>query len=523
MDETRRGRIMSAIATFERFLPETAPLVVVVHRPDVPESCRPAETEWQQAREAGVCRAASDLFDEVAAAHAPLFAAIRTAKLELANAYEPSRHDALQALSDWRGFSPNELLDLPPILALESAEDLADTGMLDLSRLLLSGRQVNIVVTVQPAANPGLAPGDDPLAGFRFELGYLGVSHREAMVSQTSAARPEHLMRGFRQGLDATRAALHVVSSGLTADGRTPPLGAWLHGGAALEGRAHPFFHYNPEAGETWARRLDFSSNPQPEADWPIYTLPCQTSDGEESSLAVAFTFADFALMEPAYHGHLRVLPPQASGDELITVGAYLALPPEEAAQRVPFIWAADKDNRLHRLVITHRLAFACRDRLDYWHTLQELSGVRNEYVREAVERESQRLASEFSDQRRQLEEAHATELAAARAEATGVAMRNLAEALLAGDASVLAPTPAPAAATPTATSPPTEAAPAAETAPTEAVVEEEEVEAEEPWIDTPLCTSCNDCFDINRQLFAYNANKQAVITDPKAAPTSRR
>ncbi|MHC4129388.1 MAG: ferredoxin [Planctomycetota bacterium] len=95
--------------------------------------------------------------------------------------------------------------------------------------------------------------------------------------------------------------------------------------------------------------------------------------------------------------------------------------------------------------------------------------------------------------------------------------MRNLAEALLAGDASVLAPTPAPAAATPTATSPPTEAAPAAETAPTEAVVEEEEVEAEEPWIDTPLCTSCNDCFDINRQLFAYNANKQAVITDPKA------
>jgi len=511
MDEARRGRILSAIDAFDRFLPETAPLVVVVHRQDVPEACRPAETEWRQASEAGVCRTASDLFDEVAVAHAPLFAAIRTAKLELANAYEPSRHDALQALSDWRGFSPNELLDLPPILALESAEDLAGTGMLDLSRLLLSGRLVNVVVTVHPAANPGLAPGDDPLAGFRFELGYLGVSHREAVVSQTSAARPEHLMQGLRLGLDATRTALHVVSSGLTADGRTPPLGAWLHGGAALEGRAHPFFHYNPEAGETWARRLDFSSNPQPVADWPVYTLPCRTSDGEESSLSIAFTFADFALMEPAYHGHLRVLPPEACDDELVSVGAYLALPPEDAAQRIPFIWAADKDNGLHRLVITHRLAFACRDRLAYWHTLQELSGVRNEYVREAVERETQRLASEFSDQRSRLEEAHATELAAARAEAAGVAMRNLAEALLAGDASALA-APAPAVAPP----PPAEATPDLEAAPTEAVVEEE-VEYEEPWIDTPLCTSCNDCFDINRQLFAYNANKQAVITDPKA------
>ncbi|MHC5007524.1 MAG: ferredoxin, partial [Planctomycetota bacterium] len=191
-----------------------------------------------------------------------------------------------------------------------------------------------------------------------------------------------------------------------------------------------------------------------------------------------------------------------------------LALPPQEAAERVPYLWAADGDNRLHRVVITQRLAFACRDRLAYWRTLQELAGVRNEYVREAVERETQRLEGEFTEKRAEQEAAHAAAVAEARAEATGVAMRNLAEALLAGDASALAPIAAPP--SPAAAPPPVEAAPAEDAAPTEAVVEEEEeVEAEEPWIDSALCTTCNDCMDINAQVFIYNANKQAVIGDP--------
>ena len=38
-----------------------------------------------------------------------------------------------------------------------------------------------------------------------------------------------------------------------------------------------------------------------------------------------------------------------------------------------------------------------------------------------------------------------------------------------------------------------------------------------EPWINSMLCTSCNDCININPRLFVYNENKQAVIGDPKA------
>ena len=38
-----------------------------------------------------------------------------------------------------------------------------------------------------------------------------------------------------------------------------------------------------------------------------------------------------------------------------------------------------------------------------------------------------------------------------------------------------------------------------------------------EPYIDSALCTTCNECTNLNPKMFAYNADKQAYIKDPKA------
>ena len=38
-----------------------------------------------------------------------------------------------------------------------------------------------------------------------------------------------------------------------------------------------------------------------------------------------------------------------------------------------------------------------------------------------------------------------------------------------------------------------------------------------EPYIDTALCTTCDECININKKLFAYDENKQAYIKDPRA------
>ena len=67
------------------------------------------------------------------------------------------------------------------------------------------------------------------------------------------------------------------------------------------------------------------------------------------------------------------------------------------------------------------------------------------------------------------------------------------------------------------------------EEAPTDTAAPAEEVKAEqppeedddalviEPYIDTPMCTTCNECIEKNKQMFKYNSDKMAYIADPKA------
>jgi ferredoxin len=44
-----------------------------------------------------------------------------------------------------------------------------------------------------------------------------------------------------------------------------------------------------------------------------------------------------------------------------------------------------------------------------------------------------------------------------------------------------------------------------------------EERPADDPYIETPRCTTCEECVRINNKMFMYDANKQAYIADVKA------
>ena len=59
-------------------------------------------------------------------------------------------------------------------------------------------------------------------------------------------------------------------------------------------------------------------------------------------------------------------------------------------------------------------------------------------------------------------------------------------------------------------------AAAVAEAAPAESA--EAAPASDEPYIETPRCTTCNECTNLNPRAFAYNENKQAYIKDAKAA-----
>jgi len=465
------------------------------------------------------CARAMELFDLKAKEFADIFCAVRIAELEIKGIYNTEIHDPWFANFQWGSFSQDELLLVPTIIALGAADQVAADGLRSLSRLLSSGRPVQILTRVQPHNNPGAAADEGAFQAFRTELGYLGIAHRQAVVSQSSPARHQHLLNCFNAAFDSARTSLHVINTGLRPVSNLVRLNAWLVAGAAIESRAHPFFRINPTAGDSAAARMDFSENPQPEIDWPVHPFRYLDENGHTVEEELGFTFVDYALLIERLRNYFRYVPAECDSHALTPVDRYLAMSPEQTRSLVPFIWAVDGNQTLHRIVVSIEVTNAARDRRNYWRALQEMAGIRNRYVERAIEQtrtEERRLAAEARDQ---LIAKHNEELNQVRNEAAGEAMQRLTDMLLGLDAGAL---PHPAPITPVKRpgsaekkEPPAES-PAEETQEAAQAEADDVLTFDEPWIDTPLCTSCNDCLKVNALLFIYNEEKQALLGDPK-------
>lgn len=520
MPESRRRRVEQALATLQAYREDPVRVRFIHSGTLADDSWLQGQDDFEVLSDPNPVAQAAALFDRKAERLARVFAALRIARLEREDLYDPSIHDPWFDRFDWEGFSREEIQLVPTVIALEGADRMAGEGMADFSRLLNSGRPVQVMVRVQAHNNPGARPGEDPFAAFRTELGYLGIAHRQAFVAQTSAARHDHLLAGYLKALSATRTSLHLINTGLKTVGTETALNGWLVAGAALEGRVHPFFRVDPSRGDSFAERMDFDGNPQEERDWPVHPFSYQDENGARIDDELAFTFADYALLMPRLHGHFARVPAVCESDDLLPVADYLALPREEAPEYLPYVWGVDRYGTLQQLVISRTLVHACRDRLNFWHALQEMAGVRNRYVVQAVEQVRAQAASDAEARVAELQAAHQAELAQARAETAGEVMGRLTEVLMGMD---LTPGAAPAIRA-GATAQPTEApaAGAESAAEPEAPAAEEEEEEEvagfdDPWIDSPLCTSCNDCLAINPIMFVYNENNQAIIADVSA------
>ena len=468
------------------------------------------------------CDSVGEIFARDATRFADLFAALRIAALEVENKYDPEIHDSWFAEFDWHAFSDEELQHVTRVVALVSANHIACDGLPALSHLLGSRMPVHVISWVRAYDNPAVRPGEGPFDAWRFELANFGVGHRQVVVAQTSAAKHDDMLGAFLCALDSKRTSLHLINRGTQSRAKKPILDPWFVASAALESRAHPYLLVNPCAGDHAAERVSFDSNLQPGVDWPLETLDYQRPDGERSEMELAFTFADYALLMPALHEHFRVVPADLQSNDLVPVADYLAIDDESSGRLVPFVWGIDDAGTLMRLALSRALVFACRDRLNYWRSLQELAGVHNVYVEAAVERVLEDARTSAEQERDELLQAHGKELEDVRTAAAEETMGQLVDVLMGADlSSLIEPGSAPAT-MPAET--PDEAAPEAEeeaAEPEPEVEEDDDVSFDEPWLDTASCTTCDDCMGINKMMFAYNDDKQAFLRDPKAGTYS--
>lgn len=512
----RRQRITDCLEQLQAWLAggeEALPEVVLLH-PDLVDAEHLPHGVRSVVHHAGLT-AAAGYFEVQARRMVDLFKALRIARLESDDSFTDSHADALEEL-DWQALSGDELALVPPVVVLERSRRIFGRiyggGLGSLSGLLRTGRPIHVIVIDD---DTGLGPVET--SGARStthpDLGYLAIAHRDALVLQSSLAEPAHLYNGLGRLTQSLRPSLAVVA----APAWHRPVDPWTQLAVAHFGRATPCFLYDPDAGSTWASRFELTPNPQIDEDWPQLTVTVAGEEDEPEEHTEIFTWAHAALVTPEARQATRVLPRLAWSDEQVPIAHYLGLDQEQRSRCIPFVWVVANDGELQRAIVTRELAYVCADHLSGWSTLLELAGHRGEYIRRA------RAAAEEQAQQERLvlERQHAENLTTTRQAAAGEAMQALAQALLtpggAGLSTLLDGA---------GEAPPSTVAPAAlseETAApdggTQTTVADESAEEDlgPCYIESVLCTSCNDCTKLNDRLFVYNADKQATIGDPEA------
>jgi pyruvate-ferredoxin/flavodoxin oxidoreductase len=376
----------------------------------------------------------------------------------------------------------------------------------------------------------------------RKEMGLLAIAHRGVFVHQSSQASASHLIAGVLKGLHKRHPAVFNIYTPCPVEHGLADDYSQQAARFALESRAFPFLTYDPDGGPSFADCMSLEGNPSIDTDWPMYTLRYLDDADAEQSLEVPLTIADWACTEARFKQHFSDLP-RDQWDDAVAFDAYVRMPVAERAGKTAFIHAVGKGRRLRRLRVSGEMAVLAEERQNFWSQLRELAGVvvsdvaRNA-VSGAIEAEFEvkmvALRAEYDARIAELKRDYPQQIARRLAEGLmrhggGGALSELLATLPAvapsgnGTAVAAAVAPAPAAvASAPAASP--EAATAVAAAPgaaaavaAAAVADDDEALSLDAYIDSARCTTCNECTNLNKKMFVYNAAKQAEIKDASA------
>lgn len=227
----------------------------------------------------------------------------------------------------------------------------------------------------------------------------------------------------------------------------------------AVRSRVFPMFVYDPEGGEDWIQRFRLFQPDEPAPDG------C-------SAVHLAAISADLAPK------HFRLIAKEDWTKEQLELGDYLKQYGKQAPLAEPYLLVVNEKGEQQRALITRELIHIARDRQQAFRLLEELA-------------EAGKPPAPVVDTNQ------------VRQDAAKEAILSVVAMLTGGGAPP--PPAASAAAAPSAAETPASTAPGAAAA----------AESMDPYIDSSLCTSCNDCMKVNSRMFLYNADKQAYLGDP--------
>jgi hypothetical protein len=396
--------------------------------------------------------------------------ALAIAALEVEGGYDEARHDALFERFGANGLASEDLARFPDYLLWMYAG--STDGYAELMGLLGAGAPVKVLVQFDDLLEES-AVGDGRLT-LSLRSKYVtdaAIGLNSVFVMQSSVSNLVQMRAEMLKGLEYAGPALFSIYSGAEKGAGLPP---YLVSAAAMESRAFPAFTYDPSRGTTWAARFSLEANPQVDRDWCVQPLSYEDGGHQRVNDDVAFTLLDYMACDARYAKHFAHVPAEHANGQLRPVDEWLARERDSSTDEVPCLMMVDPRNVLQKVIVDDSAIREARRCRDVWHSLQELGGIHN---------------------------SHADRLLAREREAWQKEKRETGAPIAATPAA--SPVTAPAAPLPAAPATVTEAA--------------EEKSSDESYIETPRCTTCEECVQINNKMFLYDQNKQAYIADLNA------
>lgn len=437
------------------------------------------------------CAAALDAFRDRLPQMVDLIKAITIAELEIVNRYRVSQHEAFFAHFDESELGEDELSLFPSYLVCLRDGHSEASETVQAFEAIASGLPIKVLIqTDDILGDPSPEPPRTSFGGGSTRLAAMAVGVNDAFVLQAASSDLYRLRDTLRNGLAYDGPALFSIFSGATPTiSGIPP---YLVAAAAKESRAFPTFTYDPAAGPDRVSRFCVGDNPQAGQDWPEHTLSFEDQDQQRLADSVAFTHADFAICDARYAKHRMPVAASLWHDSMVPVDEHVLYSAGQRGEKAAYVWTIDADNALRKTIVDDKLLRGARRCLKVWRGLREIGGINDPYVSRIL-----------TEERAIWEQEKETELKALREELDRETPRTAT---------------AEPAHTETATPAASDEAPlAAETAPASEVEQVAPADADAAYVETPRCTTCNECTGINNKMFVYNEDMQAEIADPDA------
>ncbi|MCL2464208.1 MAG: 2-oxoacid:acceptor oxidoreductase family protein, partial [Micrococcales bacterium] len=449
---------------------------------------------------------AGGIFEGLASQLVPEVRALRDAKLELADAYDPAVHGKAGATLSWRDFTHEELGLLPNVVTIGGDGAVFDIGFGAMSRVLAGGTPIKVLIldtggysnTGGQASTASLTGQDSDLARYgrahggkrevRKEVGLLAAFHPHTFVASTSTALHGHFLAATLDMLSFTEgsAVMEAYTPCGTENGFAEDLSN-RRSQLAVESRLAPVYVHDPRKGDTVADRFTLDGNPDVDKLWSTSTLEYVDASGNLQIMQTPLTPAEFALGEVRFSKQFKKLADDANA---VPIAEFVELTEDQRADKVPFIYATNDDKHLIKVACAAPIVALVEDRKHNWQTLQFLAGFPIARLTASHKAELAEMTAQYQ----------------AAASARDASLDEIAAAM----ADLASSSAAPAAVSPFSFGAPGGAAPAAAAAPAATAT----AVADRPiWLDPadePRCSDCGTCYQELPQLF----EKTTMIVD---------